>query len=360
MAQPVDQSLGPHDPAAHFRGGRQQQDGALHGAEARLAHSRAEEQQEGDQEPGRPGHRSHAYPHDHGADGEVASVESVIAPRADDYRPHQRADALGRADDAPQGRAHLKNFGRDDRYEVLQGQHHAVHHQRNGQHTQHELVGEGMANARPDALPEGAVAAHHYRRLGQAQLEHQHGGHQVQRYQHHVGAGEPVEGDEQSAGDGTQNFAHVVGDGLQGHGVGDAVLPSQVEQRRPPGGVVQHLGRPLQQDGKEHKPGVNQVQEQQGQQGRGHQQVEGVDARQDAPTVQAVGQHPGHQGQGRTGPVEKSGDQPHLEGRVGEFVDEIAQDQQFHASGDFVDPARHPQQAEVGVLQDRQGGYTGK
>ena len=92
-----------------------------------------------------------------------------------------------------------------------------------------------MADARLYALPEGPVAAHHHRGFGQAQPEHQHCSHQVQRHQDHVGAGEPVKGDEQAAGYGPQDFSNVVGDGLQGHGVSDAVLPRQVEQAPPAG-----------------------------------------------------------------------------------------------------------------------------
>ena len=134
--------------------------------------------------------------------------------------------------------------------------------------------------------------------------------------------------------------------------MGDSGFSGQVEKRRPPGWVVQNLGRTLQEYGKENIPGMNEAQNQERQQSQGDKQIEGVDTGQNPPPVQPVGQHSGYQRQRRARTIQENGNQSDLKGRVGQFVNEVSQHQQFHAARDFVNPPSRPHQAEVRVLQD--------
>ena len=134
----------------------------------------------------------------------------------------------------------------------------------------------------------------------------------------------------------------------------DAFLSRQVEQGRPASGVVEHFGGSLEQDGEENVPGLHQVQNQQRQDAGSDNEVAGVDAGQDAPAVQPVGQHTGDQGERRPGAVEEDRNQSDLEGRVGEVVDEVAQHNEFHAPGNLVNPPGRPQQLKVPVPEDFQ------
>ena len=87
--------------------------------------------------------------------------------------------------------------------------------------------------------------------------------------------------------------------------MGDAVLAGEVEQGGATGGVVQHLGGSLQQDGQENVPGLDELVDQEHEEAGGDEQIDGVHTDEDAPTVQAVGKHSRYQRQRRARAIEE-------------------------------------------------------
>jgi hypothetical protein len=106
-------------------------------------------------------------------------------------------------------------------------------------------------------------------------------------------------------------------------------------------------------------PGLNGLGNEQCQKSNGCSEDASVDANHNASPVQSVGEKAGNGRQDWSGSVEEDCDQPHLEGGTGQLVDEIAQHQELHPPGNFVDGSGGPENAEVPDLQNGQGRDSG-
>ena len=131
-------------------------------------------------------------------------------------------------------------------------------------------------------------------------------------------------------------------------------MAHQVKNRDAPAGVIEHFSATLQQNCGEHVQRMGVPGKQDEKYEDGDAGVSGMGAQQDPPQFHTVGNDAGEQRQDGSGQVQEESYQTHLQFGPGQVPDEIAQNQQFHATGQFVHCAGNPNQDEVPALQNGQ------